>query len=76
MTTDDGLSPEETADRIRRARALIQEVRDEAGIPVVAHATHQADVYCHRAMWELGAEAGTTPELEEPVGDDEAAEGE
>lgn len=66
------MSPAEIADRIERARALIQEVRDEAPIPVVAHAAHQADVYCHRIAWEVGEEAGTTPELEEPVGRREA----
>ena len=73
MTTDDPLTRAEVTDRIERARSLIQEVRDNSDVPVVAHSAHQADVYCHRLMWELGAETATTPELEEPVdagGDD------
>lgn len=75
MATNDDLTREEIADRIARARALIQEVRDDAGVPVVAGAAHQADVYCHRIMWELGEETGTTPELEEPVGEPVDREG-
>ncbi|WP_435064408.1 hypothetical protein [Halobaculum sp. EA56] len=67
MSAEDGLSRAEITDRIARARSLIQEVRDEAPIPVVAHSAHQADMYCHRLMWELGEETANTPELEEPV---------
>lgn len=67
MPTDGGMTPSEIVDRVDRARALIQEVRDEAGFPVVAHAAHQADMYCHRITWEMAAESGTTPEIEEPV---------
>lgn len=67
MPADDGLTPEEIAERVERARSLIQEVRDDAPIPVVAHAAHQADMYCHRIMWEVAAESGSTPELEAPV---------
>lgn len=67
MPTDSELSPDDITARIGRARALIQEVRDETSIPVVASAAHQADMYCHRITWELGAEAGPTPELEERI---------
>lgn len=67
MPVDDDLTPEEIADRIERARAFIQEVRDDASIPVVAHAAHQADMYCHRIAWEVATESGTTPELEERI---------
>ena len=73
MPTDDTLTRAEVTDRIARARSLIQEVRDGSDTPVVAHSAHQADVYCHRLMWELGAETAITPELEEPIdpeGDD------
>lgn len=66
MPVDDKLSHAEITDRITRARALIQEVRDESEIPVVAHSAHLADIQCHRLMWELGEESATTPELEEP----------
>jgi hypothetical protein len=67
MSTDDSLPPEEITARIARARALIQEVRDESAVPSVATSAHQADILCHRIMWELGAESATTPELEEPI---------
>lgn len=67
MSSDDSLSRAEISDRISRARALIQEVRDDAAVPVVAHSAHLADVHCHRLMWELGEESGTTPELEERI---------
>lgn len=67
MADAEPLSRDEVVDRLERARALIQEIRDGAPYPVVAHAAHQADMYCHRAAWELGVESGTTPELEEPV---------
>lgn len=73
MPPDDALSRAEITDRITRARALIQEVRDEADVPVVAHSAHIADIHCHRLMWELGAESATTPEIEDPAdpnGDD------
>jgi hypothetical protein len=67
MSADEGLTHAEIIDRIDRARSLIQEVRDDAAIPVVAHSAHQADMYCHRLMWELGAESANTPELEETI---------
>ncbi|QLG63896.1 hypothetical protein [Halorarum salinum] len=67
MSRDDSMTRAEISDRISRARSLIQEVRDDAAIPVVATSAHQADVLCHRIMWEMGAESGTTPELEEPI---------
>ena len=72
MSADDSLSRAEVTDRIERARALIQEVRDESAIPVVAHSAHQADIYCHRLMWELGEESANTPELEERIGSEGA----
>lgn len=67
MPADDSMSPEEISERISRARALIQEVRDESAVPVVATSAYQADIFCHRIMWEVGAESGTTPELEERI---------
>lgn len=67
MSSEDGLSPEQTAEHVRLARARLQAVRDESSIPVIAHAAHQADLYCHRILWELGVEDGTTPELEERI---------
>jgi hypothetical protein len=77
MSPDDSLTREEVSDRISRARALIQEVRDESAVPVVATSAHQADLFCHRIMWEVGAESGTTPELEEraPAPDSETDDG-
>jgi hypothetical protein len=73
MPSDERLTRQQVTRRIARARSLIQEVRDNAEIPVVAHSAHQADVYCHRLMWELGAETANTPELEDPI-DPEAPE--
>lgn len=49
--------------RTREVRKLLAELRDESDIPSVGHAAHQADVYCHGILWELGAEDATTPEL-------------
>lgn len=67
MSANDSLSPEEISERISRARALIQEVRDESALPVVATSAYQADLFLHRIMWEVGSESGTTPELEERI---------
>lgn len=67
MSGDDSMTHAEISNRISRARSLIQEVRDDAAIPVVATSAHQADILCHRIMWEMGSESGTTPELEEPI---------
>lgn len=71
MSGDDSMTNAEITERISRARSLIQEVRDDTEVPSVATSAHQADVLCHRIMWEMGAESGTTPELEEPIERDE-----
>lgn len=65
--SDDSLSTAEITDRISRARALIQEVRDESTVPTVASSAYQADILCHRIMYEMGAESASTPELEESL---------
>lgn len=53
----------EVIEQTNEVRALLAELRDECDIPSVAHSAHQADVYCHGILWELGAEDATTPEL-------------
>lgn len=52
-------------EQTQEVRALLAEIRDNSDVPTVAHAAHQADVYCHGILWELGAEEAMTPELTE-----------
>lgn len=60
---------EEVAEDVQEARRLLQKVHGMSDIPVVSHAAFQADMYCHRMMWELGEEEATTPELDERGGE-------
>lgn len=62
---DEALDEEATIDRIRRARALLREVRDRSAVPAIAHTARQADTLCHGMLWEFGVEAATAPEHEE-----------
>lgn len=61
----------EVVEQTREVRELLAELRDECEIPSIAHSAHQADVYCHGILWELGAEEATTPELSPSPGDEE-----
>jgi hypothetical protein len=58
-------------ERTEEVRQEIAIIRDECEIPSIAHAAHQADVYCHGILWELGAEEATTPELDNSPNEDE-----
>jgi hypothetical protein len=57
------MDEQEVVDKTNEVRELLAELRDECDIPSIAHSAHQADVYCHGILWELGAEDATTPEL-------------
>ncbi|MXR19337.1 hypothetical protein [Halobacterium bonnevillei] len=57
------MDEQEVVEKTNEVRELLAELRDECDIPSIAHSAHQADVYCHGILWELGAEDATTPEL-------------
>jgi hypothetical protein len=57
------MDEDEIIEQASEARDILMELRDECEIPSIAHSAHQADVYCHGILWELGAEDAFTPEL-------------
>lgn len=65
------MDEETIIERTNEAREILAELRDECDVPSVAHSAHQADVYCHGILWEMGAEDAFTPELSpDPDGGD------
>lgn len=60
----------ELAEEVKEIRKRLQAIHAESGTPVVSHAAYQADIYCHRILWEIGAEDASSPALTERSDED------
>ena len=58
------MNPEKMIDKLRQARALVDEVVEGAEIPQIQSILRHADMNLHWALWNLGEVDGLRPDLE------------
>lgn len=59
------MKPDEMAEKLRTARALIKEIYDATDIPQIQSCIRHADQNLHWALWNLGESMPLRPELSE-----------
>ena len=58
------MNPEKMIDKLRQARALVDEVVEGAEIPQIQSILRHADMNLHWALWNLGEEVSLRPEID------------
>ncbi len=58
------MKPEEMIEKLRNARQLVGEIREDTEIPQIQSILKHADMNLHWALWNLGAIDGLRPDLE------------